>query len=95
MENEVWIASIIVYRNKENNTVKFEAQKGVAIYNAVKDCISYLRVYDIPSATLTFNEVNLTIKQNSYWQDKVDEYYSKYGDNCTKRIMDTMGANIQ
>lgn len=61
----------------DESSVNFEAVKGAEISLCVRYCIKWLRVTNRKEGTLTFNDIDLTIRQHSYFQDKVDEYYYK------------------
>ena len=76
MEKEECFGSIIAYCDKNYENVKFKAQPKAPIEEAVKDSIAWLNIVLIcEAAILRFNDIELKINRNSYWKDKVDEYF--------------------
>ncbi len=72
---EMTLKHIRVYHDKEFKKIEFEPLL-TDIVSAVKEAIEYLKSINYEGAAiLTFNDVKLKIRQYSYYQDKIDEYF--------------------
>ncbi len=72
------LENIKVYHDKDFKKIKFELLL-TNIVSAVKEAIEYLKSINFEGdAILIFNDVELKIRQYSYYKDKVDEYLTAH-----------------
>ncbi len=69
--------SMLINLTIDESGVKFEAVKGSEISLCIRYCIDWLHANNRDDCTLTFNDIDLTIRKQSFLQDKLDEYFYK------------------